>query len=89
MSESFDPDWTLAPAALLREWLAEHGHEPVWLAWTPEEGLLVLDVLGRRPLADAHAELLERRTGVPAQHWLNRERQYRTDLAAGRKDTTP
>ncbi len=51
--------------------------------------LVITDVLNREPLLGSHAEMLQRGTGVPARLWLNSERQYRADLAAGRADTTP
>jgi HTH-type transcriptional regulator / antitoxin HigA len=91
----FDPDWTLAPAALLREWLEERGHTRGSLARAAgrgetdiKAGLLTDDVLAKRPLGTAHAEMLERGTGIPARLWLSYEANYRRDLAAGRKDVT-
>jgi hypothetical protein len=96
MSEEFDPDWTLAPAAALRAWLKEHGVSPNLLAlWcgggdvAVEARQMIQDVLDRKPLTEAHAKMLERSTRVPANTWLSLERGYRTDLAAGRIDTTP
>lgn len=96
MAEEFNPDWTLAPAATLREWMRERGMTRGALARCCgrggadiKAGLIIRDVLDREPLLESHAEILERGTGVSAAFWLNSERVYRADLAAGRKDTTP
>lgn len=89
------PDWTMAPAATLRDWMTEHGVSPNLLAlWCgtgvqAQAELLISDVLSRKPLLQPHAEMLELGTRIPARSWLNRERDYRADLAAGRKDVTP
>jgi hypothetical protein len=96
MAEEFDPDWTLAPAATLAEWMREHGLTRGMLARRCCNGeadikasLIIRDVLNREPLLEAHAEMLERGTGIRAAFWTGYERQYRADLAAGRTDTTP
>jgi hypothetical protein len=95
MPEPWRPDWTLAPAALLRDWMEENGVSIGLLAGLCgrgdadiKAGLIIKDVLGRKPLMEAHAEILERGTGIPARTWLNSERIYREDLAADRTDTT-
>ena len=98
MTLPFNPDWTLAPAALLNEWLDEHpGITPQILADACARGdelpaveaeLLIGEVLDRKPLRSIHAAVLERGTHIPARHWLNWEKQYRAGLAAGRKDVT-
>jgi hypothetical protein len=94
--KGFDPDWTLAPAAALRDWMEANGLTRGALARRcgrgeadVKAGLVIQDVLGREPLLESHAEMLERGTGIPARVWLRREHIYRADLAAGRKDTTP
>jgi HTH-type transcriptional regulator / antitoxin HigA len=96
MTEEFNPDWTIAPAATLRDWMDEKGLTRGALARQCgrgesdiKAGLIIQDVLDREPLLESHAEMLERGTGVPARLWLNLERNYRADLAAGRTDTTP
>ena len=96
MAEEFNPDWTIAPAATLREWMKQKGLTCGQLARQCgrgeadiKAGLIIRDVLNREPLLESHAETLERGTGVPARVWLNLERGYRADLAAGRIDTTP
>lgn len=92
----FDPDWTLAPAALLREWLEQGGMSADDLAATAlarTQGKyqalpLVRAVLACEPLGDAHAAVLEAGTKIPARTWLNWEVSYRDGLARGRTDVT-
>jgi len=95
-AHEFDPDWTIAPAATLREWMEDHDLTAGALARRCGRGeadikaaLLIRDVLDREPLGAAHAEMLEHGTDVPARAWLSLERNYRADLEAGRTDTTP
>jgi hypothetical protein len=93
----FNPDWTIAPAATLREWMKQKNVTRGALARQCGRGLaadlkaslIIAGVLNREPLAESHAEMLERGTGIPVRAWLNLERGYRADLAAGRTDTTP
>lgn len=94
----FRPDWTLAPAAPLREWMSENHYTLGTLATRCGHGdadeveglaLLIRDVLDREPLLAAHAEVLERGTGISTDFWLRYERIYREDLARGATDTTP
>jgi hypothetical protein len=88
--EPFNPDWTLAPLALLRELIGEdRGGALATPDSLPEdERRLLAEVEARDYLTPLHAALLERETGVPARVWTAYEKQYRADLAAGRKDTT-
>jgi hypothetical protein len=98
----FNPDWTIAPAATLAEWLKEQGMTVADLAatavgpctWaTPADAeracALIQAVLDREPMTDQCAQLLGWGTGVSVQFWRNLEANYRADLAAGRTDTTP
>jgi hypothetical protein len=50
-------------------------------------GLLIRDVLARRPFGQAAAEVLEAATGYPAEVWLKLETGYREDLAMGRTES--
>lgn len=50
-------------------------------------GLLIRDVLARRPFGQAAAEVLEAGTGVQARLWLRMETRYREDLAMGRTES--
>jgi hypothetical protein len=94
---SFTPDWCLAPAATLREWMEENGVSARLIAscWggrddqrRAEAARLVGEVLARQPLGETHAAVLERGTHVPARMWLALEANYRNGLAAGLKDVT-
>lgn len=80
MTSPFEPDWTIAPAATLQEWMEEHD------VILPDERMQ--EVLDRKPLTPQHAGLLELRTGIPARFWLALEHNYRAGLAAGLKDVT-
>jgi hypothetical protein len=93
----FKPDWTIAPAAHLREWLDDNGAQPGLLASVcagrdrerhAAALALVQEVLNRKPLTEAHAAVLERGTFIPARMWLALEHNYRAGLAAGLKDVT-
>lgn len=93
MTEEFDPDWTVAPAAYLEEWMSDN-HATLGVVARKATGglgqlgagLLIREVLQRKTLTAVHAELLERATGISARMWLALEQQYRRDMAAGRTD---
>lgn len=96
MAEEFRPDWCLAPAAILREWLKENHLSPEVLAVacggrarkaTALE--LIREVLDRKPLTELNAQCVALGTNVPARFWLALEHNYRAGLAAGLTDTTP
>jgi hypothetical protein len=94
-SHPFTPDWCLAPAACLREWMEENGLSPGILAvaargraYKAVALTLIEEVLARAPLTERHAEVLEDGTRIPARFWLNYEHNYRAGLAAGLKDVT-
>jgi hypothetical protein len=91
----FKPDWTLAPAACLREWMAENNLSirvlaatAVGRAYADEAARLITEVLDRKPLTAAHALVLARGTGIPEGFWRNYEHNYRAGLAAGLEDCT-
>lgn len=92
----FDPDWTLAPAALLEEWLEQGGMsaEDLAVAALARTGgryqalPLIEAVLACEQLGDAHAAVLEAATAIPARLWLGWEAGYRDSLAKGRTDVT-
>jgi plasmid maintenance system antidote protein VapI len=95
MSEEFKPDWTLAPAATLREWMKENGLTPgeLAVACLGRQGkskalALIEDVLSRKPLTREHATMLWRGTGVASSFWLGFEHNYRAGLAAGLTDVS-
>jgi plasmid maintenance system antidote protein VapI len=90
----FDPDWTVAPAASLADIMRERNLTAHLMAgavdaWHHDHAAqLIEDVLARRPLGAEHATILAAALGTSVQFWLNYERIYRADLAAGRKDVT-
>jgi hypothetical protein len=92
----FKPDWCIAPAEHLREWIEENGVSPRLIAtcWSREQErkdaalALVQEVLDRKPLTEAHAAVLARGTHIPERMWLGLEHNYRAGLAAGLKDVT-
>ena len=91
----FDPDWTIAPAETLQEWLGEN-HLSVRVlavacggrARMAETVALIEDVLARRPLTAEHARVLAIGTGIAARFWQNFEHNYRAGLAAGLTDAS-
>ena len=94
-AHEFRPDWTIAPASMLRFYLDEnHLSLRVALAGTVnyhrrDEAVAMLEqVLDKQPLTDRHANLLGDATGIPAQFWLTFEHNYRAGLAAGLRDAT-
>jgi hypothetical protein len=86
----FDPDWTLAPIAIVRECITEGrgGRLATPAMLDATERALFRQVQDKQPFGGPAADLLEKETGVPARMWINLETHYRADLAAGRKDTT-
>lgn len=86
----------MAPAAALSEWIEENGVSPRLFGscWSRDKDrkaaaiALVQEVLGRKPLTEAHAAVLERGSHIPARFWLALEHNYRAGLAAGLKDMT-
>jgi HTH-type transcriptional regulator / antitoxin HigA len=93
----WQPDWCIAPAEHLREWMEDNGVKPRLIAaiWSGRDEerktaalALVQDVLGRKPLTETHAAVLARGTSIPARFWLGLEHNYRAGLAAGLKDVT-
>lgn len=92
----FNPDWTVAPAEFLEEWMEQNIgglHLGTFaLICGGREGaadaeLAIRSVLARQPYDAAVAKMLERGTGIPARMWLALEDLYRRDLAAGRIDS--
>jgi hypothetical protein len=95
VTHPFTPDWTLAPAATLREWMEDNNLSVPVLAVAAmgragrgEAAVLIQEVLDREPLTERHALVLQRGTGVPGKFWLALEHGYRSGLAAGLKDIT-
>jgi len=85
----FHRDWTVAPGSVLADELKERRMTPSDLASATGLTPPYIDALlaGNEVLGEDVAERLEAATGVSAQFWLSMEANYRTDLAAGRKNT--
>jgi plasmid maintenance system antidote protein VapI len=91
----FKPDWCIAPAATLDEWMKENGMPASALA-TACSGTLnrhaclarIKYVLDKRPLTQEVAAMLAKGTGIPAKFWLALEHNYRAGLKAGLTDAT-
>lgn len=91
----FDPDWTMAPAAILKAWMGEHditleslaAARPISVSAEAAQAM-INEVLAKQPLSGLHAVVLDACTGVSEATWLNAERIYREGLAAGKKDVT-
>lgn len=93
----FNPGWTIAPAATLREWMSENGlsvsvlataSRTYWAEDKEELARLIQEVLDRKPLTARHAQVLARGTGISTYFWLNYEHNYRAGLAVGLTDVT-
>jgi plasmid maintenance system antidote protein VapI len=86
----YDPDWTIAPGATLRDWREENRLGVKAAATTCAMDVNTYERIesGKKPIGQVTACKLQQGTGIPATLWLNLERHYRADIKAGRKDTT-
>jgi plasmid maintenance system antidote protein VapI len=91
----FKPDWTIAPAVMLKFYLDENHLSPrVAVASAAhrdardEAAKMLEEILDKKPLTLSHALLLQSATGIPKELWLTFEHNYRVGLAAGRIDAT-
>lgn len=84
----FDPDWCVRPGTTLREWRDENGLSIGAAASACRMGMDLYRRIedGLTEIDPVIAGALKLGTGVSAQFWLNRERHYRDDLAAGKRD---
>lgn len=80
-------DWTVHPGATLREWREEQGLWPAKLAERCSMDLTRYERLeaGKIRITDVVAAKLQQGTGISAEFWLKYERQFRADLAAGKR----
>lgn len=90
MTAPFNPDWCMAPSALIVEEILERG-------WTLESlsersGINlhdILDVTERfKPIDTEFARRFGEATGTSAEIWLRLDLGYRVGLAAGKQDVT-
>jgi plasmid maintenance system antidote protein VapI len=91
---SFDPDWVVAPAETLREWLEEHNLTPEVLAVAcggkaheTTSMAHIKAVLSREPMSELTAMIIAIGTQTSWRMWLAMEHNYRAGLARGLKDT--
>lgn len=91
----FDPDWVLAPAALLRSWLKEQAMTEdelavgCWPAADPDTAQRAIEAaLAKEPLTEEYLAAIATGTRTSITTWRNAERIYREGLAAGKKDVT-
>lgn len=95
MTHAFNPDWTLAPAATLQDWMDENGLDIGETAvaaagvYSEDDAIrLIREVLDAKSLDHDHAIVLALCTGISTEFWLNSETRYRNDLEAGLTDST-
>jgi hypothetical protein len=91
----FRPDWVIAPACTLEEWMEDNGLSVGALAVAcygqankAATMQLIQEVLDRKPLTLEHARALQRGTFINARVWQNLEQNYRAGLAAGLTDAS-
>lgn len=93
----FEPDWCIAPAATLEDWMQENDLDVDTMAFAagirtrPGRRYVttaIQGVLDKKPLTQPVADILWDITGIPAKFWMNYEHNYRAGLAAGLKDVT-
>jgi hypothetical protein len=103
VSAEFNPDWCIAPAATLREWMGEHGWDTDKLAIKmgtvvaaiPGSGQSwhwyrqpILAVLAKEPMPDWFPHMMAAVSGTSQLFWRNLEANYRDGLRRGLKDIT-
>jgi plasmid maintenance system antidote protein VapI len=86
----YDPDWVMAPGAMLDEWRTDHGVSPGMAARIIGIDQARYDrlVAGDEPLDGRLAGLLDMATTISYRVWLAMEKNYRDGLAAGKKRAT-
>jgi plasmid maintenance system antidote protein VapI len=79
----FEPDWTSSPGETIQELLDENAWSHLDLAMALELDPSKIGPLlsGMLPINEALAQALADSVGGSRQFWLNREKQYRCDLA--------
>jgi hypothetical protein len=92
----FKPDWCIAPAATLQEWLDEMNLSVEVLAVGCGPKGPVRDhclarlraILAREPMTEEDVQIAAKATMIPPGMWRGLEHNYRAGLAAGLPDTT-
>jgi plasmid maintenance system antidote protein VapI len=96
MNYPFKPDWTIAPAATLQDWMNENHLTATTLANVCSGPMMnrhaclarIKYILDKRPMTPEVAAMLQRGTSIPAKFWLTLEHNYRAGLKAGLTDAT-
>lgn len=91
--DEFDPDWCIHPGTTLQDMYEESLKETV--PYTPQQFIdagitieqLVGILVGTQEIDDDMAAAIAKATGSSTQFWINRERQFREGLAAGKEWT--
>jgi len=92
--QPFNPDWCVAPARTLRDYMRERfiGTEDLVYRMpgldAAEARAMISRVLDAQPYDAEVAAHLARATGVSADFWVKREADYRDGLARNLKDVT-
>lgn len=85
----FEPDWCIAPASTIRDWMEEHSCDVSTLAHRCEISLERLTrILQGAPYGPVTAYRLASGMGSTARFWMNLETFYREGLRAGKTDTS-
>jgi hypothetical protein len=99
----FDPDWCIAPAATLKEWMGERDIDTPNLAFemarivVPIPGggqdrqtyqRAIEDVLAKQPMPGWFPHMMAALSGTSQLFWRNLESNYRDGLARGLTDVT-
>lgn len=80
----FEPNYVVAPAAVLQEWLDDHHRKPEdWPAVAND----LRTVLNRQPMSPSNALGLAAVTDTTVAFWIEMERLYREGLAQGKVET--
>lgn len=79
----FEPDWTSPPGETIQELLHENewSHFDLAIALELDPSKVEPLMKGMLPINEALAQALAQNLGGSKQFWLNREKQYRHDLA--------
>lgn len=82
----FNPDWTVPPGDIIKDWLEEQKRNAYWLANAMNISMFDCESLlnGTLEITFEIAVKLFETTGRPVDFWLNLERLYRSDLVEGK-----
>jgi HTH-type transcriptional regulator/antitoxin HigA len=86
----FDPDYAVMPRETLRETLEALKMTPVGLAKASGLSLAIIEELiaGTATITARYAQALEKALSIPAEFWMNLERNYASRKSIARASTT-